>query len=345
MGSWSVNCGISNIAITSGNKCVLLPIKEARSEERKYQPATLPIFGEYDDYGGIENIEKNENTELIEKHFCISIEEFCQFFIDGKFTYDRDESKDIARKIENIDEIKEWRFMWIDRKVYDFMITGLDEYNKGYNDYGTPEMLTLLGFVQVDKPKKITNYDPKRFNQVWKKGRRQIYSDGNTILTNKNEYVYHFGKGDNSSIETYFEVPRELNYIKEKQKHETWRLIGNKAKKQLGWILGNRLDFDIDDDLEEMINRLREKKLLNNEIPLPKEVKSKPLYKQYCDNLEVYGDRLAELINLSHNLHPMSGQFTPHVLYLTPQCGEYKQHQIILEKFSEINKTYINNEE
>jgi hypothetical protein len=54
-GSWSVYCGISNISITSGNDCVLLPLKETNGEYHRYSPATLPIFGKYNDYGGIEH--------------------------------------------------------------------------------------------------------------------------------------------------------------------------------------------------------------------------------------------------------------------------------------------------
>lgn len=65
MGSWSVYCGISNIAITAGKECVLLPIKPNKGEYLPYLPATLPIFGKYDDYGGLENIvEDVEELEI-----------------------------------------------------------------------------------------------------------------------------------------------------------------------------------------------------------------------------------------------------------------------------------------
>jgi hypothetical protein len=54
MGSWSVSCGISNIAITAEQECVLLPLKKSVGiDYHQYQPAALPIFGRYDDYGGI----------------------------------------------------------------------------------------------------------------------------------------------------------------------------------------------------------------------------------------------------------------------------------------------------
>jgi len=37
----------------------------------------------------------------------------------------------------------------------------------------------------------------------------------------------------------------------------------------------------------------------------------------------------------------MSGCFQPYILYLTPQCGERKHHQILLDKFAQINKSFL----
>ncbi len=337
MGSWSVSCGISNIAITSGHSCVLLPIKENRNNETEgYCPATLPIFGEYNDYGGIENIEENANTKLIEEHFGITISEFCEFLVDGKFTYDRSEAKDIQARLTN-NEVEQWRFMWIDRKVYDFMIVNQDKYHKGYMDYGTPEMLTLLGFNLIETKETFKNYDPKRFNQLWKKGDVEVFSDGSTILTKKNRYVYHFGKGDETSIETYFEIPQELHFLKELHAHEAWRLSGKrKGKADLKYIFGERYGDDF--DLESLYQEFAESK---GEVYIPKVKVEKKLHKKYLADLETFGDSIAQLLNVKLNLYCMSGYFSPHKLYSTPQCGEFVQHQILLEKFAEINKSYI----
>jgi len=335
MGSWSVSCGISNIAITRGHNCVLLPLKKNKGGEyREYQPATLPIFGEYNDYGGIENIIEDDNTKLIEEHFGITIDEFATFLIDGKFTYDRDEAKKIKHKLEDndkFDECNEWRFMWIDRQVYDFMIVNRDEWNKGHLDFGTEKMLKLLGFEFVRKDNTLNNYDPKRFNQLWKKGDVEMFSDGTTLLAPGKSYVYHYGKVTESSIETYFDVPKELEYLKEKTSHEAWRLMTkHKALDHLGFILGSRHDFSLRRSftLESYIADME-----NTNVETI-------LYKKYYADLETWGDRIVELVNLHNNLHPMSGDLVPHKLYLTPQCGEFREHQKILEKFAEINKSY-----
>jgi hypothetical protein len=358
MGSWSVYCNISQISITSGQKCVILPLKENKEREGydKFVPACLPIFGEYNDYGGMEEIEEDDNTKLIEEHLGVKIDKFVEFLVDGKFTYDRSEIKPIKAKLEkngSLEEIQEWRFMWIDRQVYDFMIKNLDNYHKGYMDYGTPEMLKLFGFEKIEDPGKIKNYDPKRFNQVWSNGNIKMFSDGRTLLTDKDRYVYHFGKGDETSIETYFEVPENLHYLKNISKQEAWRLMPKRKQKyELAYIFGQRygLDFDFDDGLLERIREFTEalaKKTGEKtetesrviEKILEKKKENKKLYLKYFDDMESFGDRIVHLINVRHNMHCMSGTFSPHQLYLTPQCGEYTEHQVLLEKFAEINKS------
>jgi hypothetical protein len=36
----------------------------------------------------------------------------------------------------------------------------------------------------------------------------------------------------------------------------------------------------------------------------------------------------------------MSSQFSPSELYITPQCGEHRKHQNILDKFSKLTELY-----
>ena len=221
MGSWSVSCGISNIAITAGNDCVILPLRKSIGlSYQSHQPVCLPIFGTYNDYGGMENIIYDDNTRLIEKHFGVSIEDFVEFLVDGKFYYNRSGAKEIGEKINDVDGIYEMKFMWINRKVYDYMVVGdkLDSYDSLESDYGY-----IMG------------------------GSR-------------------------------------------------WHSSSSGAKK---------------------------------------------IYNKYFKDLSKFGDRYYELCNLYFNLLSMSGEFRPHVLYLTPQCGDYKKHQELLDKFSEINRSYF----
>lgn len=345
MGSWSVSCGISNIAITSGNECCIIPLKENHSEYGGYLPITLPIFGVYNDYGGMEDIIKDENTKLIENYLGISIDEFIEFLVDGEFTYNRREVKPIREKLEKsgkLEEVANWRFMWVDKKVYNFMSINHDEWQKGHHDFGTDEMLKLFGFKLVENAK-IENYDTKRFNKKYQHGEVFVYSDGNTMLSEKNNFIFYTDKGCESSLASYISIPEELKFIKDKTKKEIWRFMSPRDYKQkLGYIFGRRENHFLDEEfLERMINKLKE---AGQEL-IDKYTKPKSIYEQYFLNMEEFGDKIVCLSNVRNNLSPMSSRFFPHVLYLTPQCGEYQHHQILLEEFVKINKSYINNEE
>ena len=87
MGSFNVACSVSNISIRAGDPVAFIPLEVAKYPYKIgdgnhmliysncfYAPATLPIFGEYDDYGGVENIIRDKNLEIIEKFFGKTIE-------------------------------------------------------------------------------------------------------------------------------------------------------------------------------------------------------------------------------------------------------------------------------
>ena len=78
MGCWNGTCMISNLPIIVGERVKLVLLKPSYSfRELKqtggyvysndvYSPAFLPISGTYDDYGGIENIDKDWNYILVQ---------------------------------------------------------------------------------------------------------------------------------------------------------------------------------------------------------------------------------------------------------------------------------------
>lgn len=100
MGCFNVSCMISKLTIHEGDSCYLLPLIPNSFNRRKdeentpcsmylypndiYTPLCFPIKGTYDDYGSIENIEKNKNTEILEKYFGISIEEIVEILTDNR---------------------------------------------------------------------------------------------------------------------------------------------------------------------------------------------------------------------------------------------------------------------
>lgn len=126
MGSYNVCCSISGISIDEGVKVAYIPLEVSRFPNKIgdgnniliykhcfYTPVTLPIFGEYDSSGGVEDIEKNYNTKVIEKYFKRDI-------------------KDIISLVKMKKPISSG--MFIHREVFDFLLTNLvDEWGKNKN--------------------------------------------------------------------------------------------------------------------------------------------------------------------------------------------------------------------
>lgn len=84
MGSFNVGCGISNIAIEPGDKIGFVILDTGSGPDRidpevgmttllneydLYRPFLPPVFGVYDDYGSIEDIQPSKTTEFLEKYF------------------------------------------------------------------------------------------------------------------------------------------------------------------------------------------------------------------------------------------------------------------------------------
>lgn len=173
--SWSVYCQASNIAIRSGDECVIIPLTANRGRfgYSKYIPATLPIEGIYNDYGGLENIVKNENTKLIEKVTGVSVEDFVTYLVDGVYTYGRDEAKEVSERILDKEYMSKLRFCWVRKDVYEALSKTL--VLKGEFNIGSRFVLEELGFEKVGKIE-------GRYSQVWKKGDDTLYSDGTWLL-------------------------------------------------------------------------------------------------------------------------------------------------------------------
>lgn len=81
MGSFNLGCGISNLSINEGDVVglsIIVPSSNSRDESSKllyfytndlYSIHLPPIYGEYDDYGGLDLIETSRTTELLEDTF------------------------------------------------------------------------------------------------------------------------------------------------------------------------------------------------------------------------------------------------------------------------------------
>jgi hypothetical protein len=77
MGCWSETCGITGLPITVGNPCVAFLLVRSELHEHQispsgycyaddlWSPLELPVFGTYDDYGGLENIREDNNVRRL----------------------------------------------------------------------------------------------------------------------------------------------------------------------------------------------------------------------------------------------------------------------------------------
>ena len=333
MGSWSVACGISNIAITAGNKCVLIPLQ--KNNERigyfKYIPSVLPIFGEYNDYGGIENIEKNLNTELIEKASGVSIEEFCEYLVDGIHTYDRDEAKEINKRINNSEIMSSMRFMWMDRQVFDFMTSNTaSDYNIS-SFMGSRVFLETMGFRKLE-----IKSGKDRYTQVWEKDGMKINTDGQWIQIESGQGIYYLkdSYSRDTELSNYFNLNAEQLAFTDIYSFQELMNEKEATKYLFPDIFGRYSDVD------HLLDRLRDSGIKGELKSIPDYLPKKFLLREYSENIMLLKKEFSQVGRIYRNLHCMSGTFRPHELYLTPQCGEHRAHQVLLEKFAEINKSY-----
>jgi hypothetical protein len=354
MGHWSVYCSLSNIAIGSGRPCVLLPLKINRDSGLnydKYLPATLPIFGEYDEYGGIENIVENTNTETIERIYGCTIEEFCKFLLCTRRDY-TDDYSDWYQK-EHLSAIEHLKYMWVDLEVWNFMKNyhPKGESRAGDFNMGNHELLTDLGFTLVG------DSGIERYTQLYKYKDTDFHlaSDGRWVhnIKQSNDYIF-----DMEDLATHgVDVSKYLN-IEQQQAYSIFTY--ERKVEMLGPIIGVRdihmfgggTTINLIESLkklaaagdtnitEEFITAL-EKKL---DSPDAKDTVKIDLAKEYVKLIETDDyicSTLADMVTIRKNMWACSKSWEPYVQFTTIQDGEYNIHQGILEGFAKINKKIL----
>lgn len=230
MGSFSYTCHLSGLPITSGTPCVILPMLPkthwgydcAQSKLINYGKGSLvsndganlyfeemcfPIFGTYNDYGGIEDIEQDDNTKFLEKFFELPIETIAEVLCDGR----RDEwqkndnsyteagvlwdKKNKKPKHKNHSLLIRSSITWYRRDVYD-KLTSSTIKSWDYSDrldIGVHGVLTALGFTWTNPPgskKEYSNNEKDRYYRTYEKGKVKINSDGNWINLSLQKSIY-----------------------------------------------------------------------------------------------------------------------------------------------------------
>lgn len=192
MGHFSHNCKLTGLPITGG-KAVLIVMKPQEhlwenSEEHlrkygktymcsndgprlKYIPCWFPIKGEYDTYGRLENIVKDDNTAVLEEYYNMTIEELIDIVCSGRKDDGYDGSLAKIKKpieypegwIEGDDHIKFYSRTQNDPQPFDGNYPS--DYNSKYKVYRDGKMVKATK-EEFDADNKIINEHWDRYN-VW----------------------------------------------------------------------------------------------------------------------------------------------------------------------------------
>ena len=161
MGSFGEKGFASGMPIVYGDKTVLIFYKNGYERKKnggnvyivdKYKPVFLPIFGEYDDYGRIDDIVEDVNVKFIEKFFGESIESIIEK-ADNRQVGRGYTEKELSVK-ENNDFFKDISFGLELQEFYDFYTKPLPSFIHNYcGEYWLPK----LGWVFKNKDKNSVN--------------------------------------------------------------------------------------------------------------------------------------------------------------------------------------------
>lgn len=132
MGCFNLKCSISNKTIKYGDSVAVIMLSENKLKsgiedsiliynDDKYLINTVPVFGTYNDYGGVENIEDSHGLRDILNHYNIEIDKDIE---DNKpeavLKYEKEE---LINKLLDKNPL-----MHIKREIYDYIMS--DEFKK-----------------------------------------------------------------------------------------------------------------------------------------------------------------------------------------------------------------------
>ena len=162
--------------------------------------------------------------------------------------------------------------------------------------------------------------------------------DGDCLEIDKRG-IFYFAESygtdiSDSSLIYHINIPEDKKWIGKKCMTQLWEYLSEKKSKEvlLRCIGYDHWSFQFD----KMDKIISEKYGIEPQPRIPKSMKE-----VYQYNYKLVGNLLCDLQIIMRNLYPMSGCLSPMKHYATPQCGDYEEHQKLLEKFAEINDSYI----
>jgi hypothetical protein len=181
MGHSSRSCYLTGLPITGDTPAVLIVMKmrdklydvsdghlkkfgsttliSNDGTELKFRPVWYPIHIIYDEYGGAKTIRNDENTEVLEKHYGLTIKQIIDIVCLGRKEGGY-EGWAIWRKGKKIKTTKEeydadfkdllsYSAMWVHGDVYNELTNNRTNAYYDKFDVGAPELLNALGFEAV----------------------------------------------------------------------------------------------------------------------------------------------------------------------------------------------------
>jgi hypothetical protein len=321
MGSSSVYCQISRIAINEGDDCVLVPMSKPESQlsYRVYQvtdrwlPLTLPVFGKYNDYQGMEHVEKSINTELIERITGIDIDTFA-----GNISNNNWHEKELK-------EYGEVRPCWILRDVWNLMnhIDSDAFFDLGLSDVmGHDDLLLRLGFKPVKDIGVLTHPgDLKRFKKAYELDGEIVWSDGKWLYEKPWTRKKFLDRFPSVNKDVLFSSPIRLM-----SKHDlSYKLSLIQISEYMVFFEGIATKFEKFKAEEG-----------EDDTDTPRTPMSDAYWSEIKSGNTFMLDLFYELYCVFINMGRMSCIFEPMLDYIAPQCGEHKEHLRFANEFTKI---------
>ncbi len=153
MGCYNVSCSVSGLSISYGDPIVYIMLGE--SHDRAYTkplennncflyphdvfaPVALPIFGEYNGYGGIEKLDDDENIHILSEEYGISVENVVN---DRKYIPPYSSS------------------MFVHREIFDLLVAHKAHFEVDHEEEYRKFLADVKSIKYVGHNKRLANYD------------------------------------------------------------------------------------------------------------------------------------------------------------------------------------------
>lgn len=370
MGHYSHNCQLSGLPITEDEKVyfqILIKNKYYKYTDNgygksnlisnditrlKFNPFALPIKGQYNGYGRLDNIEEDENTKILENYFGLSISEIIEIICSGRKD---DGYDDILKKLktdpeheygddvkykEEYKELLSLSATWFRKDVVD----KLNIRERGYIEYqiGEPYIVEYLGFKH--KQENIYEKDGievKCDKYTIETDKGSLYDISNLQQYLKNKKIDTNGKMDElmemDSIDIFynFGVNNIIDYenFTEEQKEKALAIIEETYPTMHKSI--KEMDGDVIDIIKSMLSGDRNHEF--DHFILKYQSYESPLYSKYIS--AVKKGELKELVRSNRTISSylyVTGRYYDYI-GTSPQDGDFDEVQNLLRVSLELN--------